>query len=177
MSLALGMSKMSLLASQALGFRYPPSEYFAYGLSSYFSTSTGSLGPDNVMITSNLLDDGINKYAGLVLADSFNTNPTVKIGKHRLDFSINVISGNATEYDSTYGGTPMVVAFRDPDTSVGPPHAGTRSISVGYNSFEFEIFDDGGSSPPNYNPSIFFSCRPWSKFVATLNNISLTYLD
>lgn len=176
-SLALGMNSVVPLAGQALGFSYPPSEFFAYGVSDYFSTSTGSAGPDNVFMTSNLLDDGINKYAGLVLADSHNTNPRVKIGKHRLDFSINVVSGNAIDYDSTYGGHPMVVAFRDPDTNPNPPHAGTRSISLGSNSFEFEIFDDSTVSPPNYSPSVFFSCRPWSKFIAILNNISLTYLD
>jgi hypothetical protein len=177
-SLALGMNSVPPLAGQALGFSYPPSEFFAYGVSDYFSTSTGSAGPDNVFITSDLADDGLsNKFAGLVLADSHNTNPSVKIGKHRLDFSINVVNGNAIDFDNTNNGYPMVVAFRDPDTDPNPPHVETKRIYLGTNSLEFEIFDDSGSTPPNYLPSIFFSCRPWSKFNAILNNISLTYLD
>jgi|TARA_R100000455_G_C6270285_1_gene126096 hypothetical protein len=175
-SLALGMNSVVPLASQPIGFRYPESEFFAYGRSSNFSTSleTSPSDPkDSITITSTQSAGSVPSYAGVVLTNN-HTNPAVKIGKHRCDFKISVASGDVFNHAS---GPMIVFAFRDPDTNPNAPHVGIRTISSGSNSFEFETFDDSSASPPNYSPSIFFSCRPWSNFVATISQISLTYLD
>ena len=181
LSLSLGMNNASSLFTT---FVYPFEQFFPYGV--VVDRFEAELNNGVWTLESNLADNTpSNKYGGLVFADSNNTAVSVKRrtpfnndGKHRLTFNLKTISGNAVNAEAGRGGRPLILTFRDPDgDSSTTPNAATRFLQEGDNSIEFTVFDDALDSPTQFNPSVFLSSRPWSRFKVEISKAKLTHLD
>ncbi len=154
------------------GHVYPSSQFKASNSTSYWS-ATATAGTDGTewRLISNLANDGAFNFGTLMLADN-TTASKVRVGKHRVEFDLTLNSGDIND-DSNIGSDGFYLVTRDHDDDPsGSEISTTNLVSVGSNSIDVEVFDDGDDT---FLPTIFLSARPDSVFDVTVSNLKVTH--
>ena len=94
-----------------------------------------------------------------------NVNNGIRTGKHRMEFDLVLNSGSISS------GFSWNYSDNDDDPYTGNGYGSASRPTVGHNSFDFEIFNDGVSP----NPHVYFQINAGSTFDISVTNFKITH--
>ena len=97
--------------------------------------------------------------------DLITVNNGIRTGKHRMEFDLVLNSGSISS------GFSWNYSDNDDDPYTGNGYGSASRPTVGHNSFDFEIFNDGVSP----NPHVYFQINAGSTFDISVTNFKITH--
>jgi hypothetical protein len=139
----------------------------------YPKISSGSYNSEGVVFQKLPIGNADEKTFTLVASNStatrwvniINTIDGTRTGKHRLEFDLVLNSGSISS------GFSWNYTDNDDDPYTGNGYGSSTSPTVGHNSFDFEIFNDGVGATPH----VFFQIDAGSTFDISVTNLKLTH--